>query len=95
MSRVLKKFPEPRNRRRVLPKYDWATWFDGRVHALSPSEYGNVQAIRNAAWRYAKHRGVRVRTCVNEHHEFVIEAELPAISLGKLRPHSVADQRDA
>lgn len=74
MSRVLASFPDAPPKRRVLPCYNWALWFDGRVHALSADEYRDVYVFRNAAHSMAARYGLRVRTTVID-RELILQAE--------------------
>lgn len=62
MSRVLERFPKPPERRSTRQKYNWALWFDGRIHALSPDEYGDAYVFRNSAHTTGARKGFRVRT---------------------------------
>lgn len=73
MSRVLEAFPDQPKRVYVLPKYRWDIWFDGRVHALTPDEYGDSTTFRNSAHRVALRKGFRLRTVMIA-GEFVLQA---------------------
>lgn len=73
MTRVLPTFPEPPPRERVYSKYDWDSLFDGRVHALSQAEFGDVYVFRNSAHKQATRCGLNLRTAyING--EFVLQA---------------------
>lgn len=73
MSRVLKAFPEPPRRQQSKPKYNWALWLDGRVHALSRDEYVDAYVFRNSAHTYATRKEMRLRTAMID-GELVIQA---------------------
>lgn len=73
MSRVLPTFPEPPRRKQSKPKYDWTLWLDGRVHALSPEEYGDLYVFRNSAHAYATRKLKRLRTALID-GELVLQA---------------------
>lgn len=73
MSRVLPQFPKIFPKSRALPKYNWPLWLDGRVHALSASEYGDPYTFRNSAHIFARRHGLRVKTAVHN-NEMIIQA---------------------
>ena len=75
MAVVLPTWPKLPPRRRTLPRYDWDSWLDGRVWALTRKDYGgDAYVFRNAAHATATRRGMRVRTGMNERGQLIIQA---------------------
>lgn len=73
MARVLPSFPEQPPRAHVFSKYNWESLFDGRVHALSQAEFGDVYVFRNSAHKQAARCGMNLRTAyING--EFILQA---------------------
>lgn len=74
MSRILARFPTRPKKLRVLPKYNWELWLDGRVHALHADEYVDAYRFRNSAWQIARRKGIDIRTAIIA-GELIIQAQ--------------------
>lgn len=79
MAKELKEFPETRGRRKGESRYDWSTWFNGKVWQLDAGEdfTSKIASFRSTVAEAARTRGIKVRTAtVNDSKSIIVQAIL-------------------